>query len=246
MNYMDELYEREERRREEWDSIPRDEDGFIRLQFRTPRVSTQGTVNKTASKKKKSDKPFKKGSWKRKLYDYVTDHKFLQSAIELFHLTKHENIVFLTSEKDMKTRTFSTRITDKKLTKLAKKYPDGFILINNMNHQYTRLGFDSYRKLAKVQSIGIEYEVLVLEDGSDEYEKVYDFRKQITSINELCRELQYYRNLLDGIIDIQCYACWYSMFKLEFKILVLDQNGDTHTYKDINKFLEDYKIYPLL
>lgn len=150
------------------------------------------------------------------------------------------------SEHDMKVRTFSTRVSDKKLDKLSKKYPEGFVLINNMNRQYTRLSFDSYRKLAKVQSIAIEYTVLVMEDGDDEYQKMYDARNHITSINELCREIQYYRNLVDGIIDIQCYACWYSIFKIDFKILVLDQNGDMYTYKDINKFLDAYKIHPLI
>lgn len=233
-------------RRAEWDSIPRDDDGFIRLQFKNPRVITPSKTVEKVSRKKKSDKPFKKGSWKRKLYDYVTEHKFVYSAIKLFHLTKHENIIFMKSEKDTKASTFSTRLSEKKLAKLTKKYPDGFVLINNMNHQYTRLPFESYKKLAKVQSIGIEYTVLVMEDGDDEYQKMYDARNHIVSINELCREIQYYRNLVDGIIDIQCYACWYSVFKVDFKILVLDQNGDTHTYKDINKFLEDYKIYPLL
>lgn len=236
----------ENERRAEWDSIPRDEDGFIRLQFKNPRVITPSKAVEKVSQKKKSGKPFKKGSWKRKLYDYVTEHKFVHSAIKLFHLTKHENIIFMKSEKDMKVGTFFTRISDKKLAKLAKKYPDGFVLINNMNRQYTRLPFESYKKLAKVQSIGIEYTVLVMEDGDDGYQKMYDARNHIVSINELCREIQYYRNLVDGIIDIQCYACWYSVFKVDFKILVLDQNGDTHTYKDINKFLDDYMIHPLL
>ena len=233
-------------REAEWESIPRDDDGFIRLQFKTPRVITPSKTIEKVSKKKKAVKPFKKGSWKQKLYDYVTEHKFVHSAIKLFHLTKHENIIYMKSEHDMKVRTFSTRVSDKKLDKLSKKYPEGFVLINNMNRQYTRLSFDSYRKLAKVQSIAIEYTVLVMEDGDDEHQKMYDARNHITSINELCREIQYYRNLVDGIIDIQCYACWYSIFKIDFKILVLDQNGDMYTYKDINKFLDAYKIHPLI
>lgn len=225
-----------------------DENGF---QVLIPKKSVDQQVD-TRKKKEKRLKlikdiknPFKKGSWKYNLFKHLKKFR-ISKFIEDFHFVKLENILIYRKD-DPKAIISKTRFSQKDLEKISNKYEDAFILVNASCNTYIKISLKSYMKLMKIQRLAVDYKVNVMEDGDDEFFEYYSHSVLIDNINDLMDFINYYRQLVNGIGDVQACVCCYSWIEFKVKTLVVFNDGTTETYKgDFNEFLKDFNISPLI
>lgn len=206
----------------------RDKDGFIHLQWK---VKKPGSTKNKKSKKTKKIK-FKKGSWKDSLYKMISKLRKPKN-VDKFHDKTRQNIIVHKNKVERSSILTNTKKND-------------MVLIDTGYNIYMSLTSSSYEKLGKVRRIAFEYTLKSMEDFDSEYFDVYVDRVVVHSINELCSNLVYFRQLADGIAELQALTCSFTRFELVIRVLVYKDNDNVETYKNINKFIETYNIGPLI
>lgn len=212
------------------DNIERDEDGFIRLHWKNNKNPITTKPKKSKTKKVKKPK-FKKGSWKEKLYKLITKYR-KPKTVDKFHDKGFKNIYI-----------HKNKVKEEVLpSKFNKK---DSVLVNTGNNIYLKLSGTSYNKLTNLRRVAITYSVSTMEDFDNDYLTIYDTSMVIHDINQLLRDIVYFRDLIDGVAELQAYACSFTRFKISIKILAYTVDGNVETYKDLNKFIESYEITDL-
>lgn len=233
--------------------MQRDKNGFIDLGFsklNLSKFSSPMALNSTnkeekpkkEKKQKKPKRPFKKGSWKDFMYQRIIKHRD-SKKVSGFHMTTKDTI--LIHQKDGKPICTITngRVTENKLKKVTKKYPDAYVMINTGDSIYVRLPLNSYVKLCKLLHVSFEIVLIMKEDGDeDQCELIHDVLV-VDNINELLHRVNSLRYMVYNIMELQHHFCYTD--------LVLDVRVVTHTevdfkaYKDVNEFLQEYGILTL-
>lgn len=211
-------------------------DGFIHL---IPKGS------KEEKKKKSSKNPFKKGSWKHYMYKILKKWKS-NKYVSDFHFMKAENLIIYRNDK-VKVKAFK-KVPDKELLqKIQKKYENSFVLINAGEGIYLRISIASYLKFMEIDKMEIYLHMKCKDDATDTWFDVMDDYKTIDTIFELMSFINYYRQLVHGVEDVQCAVCTFTYVKYDIRAVVLKRDGSAETYKgDFNDFLSEYKFEPLL
>lgn len=225
----------------------KDKDGFTVLIKSQPdeyyRVSVQTEKEKPV--KKVSKNPFKKGSWKFSLLKKLKKHHST-SKVSSFHFTKLENIIIYRNSKP-KAILSKKAFSEETLRKMSEKYPDCYILINCRESMYMKLSLKSYLSLMEIDKMVIEYTMKASDDCENETYEIYDNRIVIDNINDLCNWINYYRQLIDGVGEVQAMCCSFTYYKYKVKTLIKKTDGSYETYKgDFNEVLKKYHITPLL
>ncbi|MCM1230281.1 MAG: hypothetical protein NC489_09110 [Ruminococcus flavefaciens] len=210
------------------------------------KAKTKVKVNRekqTVSSKVKN--PFKKG-WKRQLWKNLREH-MSGRYIRFFHNINFRNfIVYRKSEDgDWKVDVRNTHLSKKEVGML-KDADQANILIGVGDRMYANISAKAYKKLQKVSKIAIQFKLDAWYDGDpiDEPMTVMEDYSTIDNINDLLSYINYHRQCVYGIYEIQAKCCGYTDFAHQFKILVTFQNGDCKTYKgDMNEFLKDFDLY---
>lgn len=195
-------------------------------------------------RKKKKDPPkFKKGGWKHWLYKKLKNWHS-SKFVDAFHFEKRENIL-IACRNDPEVLFFSERIgrgTIKELTKLVGK--DAFVLIDAYDKTYLEFSIKSYLKLMKIDKMIISFRLRANNDGV-EIVDVYEREEVIDNINDLARFINYHRQGIEGVYEIQSNCCCYTDYEFRMRIVVMKTDGSCETYKgDMNDFMKAYDIYP--
>ena len=210
----------------------RDTEGFLTLK----------PAKKDKPKKSKKKPKFKKGTWKHWLWKKLKSWKSGKS-VEDFHFTRLENLIIYNDGKP-KVKIFSSQYSLDKIRKYQDTYKDAYLLINSTDQMYTRISLKSYLKLMEVDKIAINFRLRARYDCDVEVADVYELDEVIDSINELCRFINYHRQAINGVYEIQSQCCGYTDYEFKFKILVMKRDGSTETYKsDMNDFMKAYGLY---
>lgn len=211
-------------------------DGFIHL---IPKGS------KAERKKKSSKNPFKKGSWKHYMYKILKKWKSSKYVSD-FHFVKAENLVIYWNDK-VKVKAFKKAPDKETLQKIQKKYEDSFVLINAGEGVFLRISVTSYLKFMEIDKMEIYLHMKCKDDATDTWFDIADDYKTIDNISELMSFVNYYRQLVHGVEDVQCAVCTFTYVKYDIRTVVLKQDGSAETYKgDFNDFLTEYEFDPLL
>ena len=221
-----------------------DKDGFLVL---IPK-KTKNDKSESKPKKEKPEKahknPFKKGSWKSYMYKRLKKWKPSKLSPD-FHFVKSENIILMTDGETPKVSLFNHRLTKGKLEKLKQKHQDCAVLINCGVNTYLKISLKSYLKLIEIDKIYISVSITALDDGFNERFDFYNTEQVITNINDLMSFVNYHRQCIEGIYEIQANVCSFTDVNFKFKIVVLKRNGKAEVYKgDMNDFMAAYDISP--
>ena len=221
----------------------RDEEGFIQL---IPKVE-----NKTEKAKlvKKSDgNPFKKGSYKYRLFKSLQKHRTPKWVFG-FHHEKAENVILGVDKKDKpKTIITSKPVGKKELSDAGIQKTTGLsVLVNCGMGTYQRIPYSVYKKFKKIEKMIITIRLETWSDGDDEGEEVYAHQYFIDSIGELMRFYLYLRHLDEYVNDLTASLLWYDRIKFKIDTMV-DKGKDKPEYfkGDFNEFLEKYGIKELI
>lgn len=222
------------------DVLERDEEGFVVLKRKDQKPAEK--KQKRAHKKH----PFRRGSWKDFLYTKIRKWKS-SKYVDDFHFVKLENIVVYRKSKPKAILT-RKKLTKSQLEKLQDKYDDCYILINSYDNVFVRLTLKSYMKLIEIDKIAISYKMEGIEDGyEDEKYPVYDLEQVIDNINDLMSWINYYRQLIAGVCEVQASCCNFTIFEFKVKTVVQMRDGTLKTYKgDFNEVMQDFDIRPFL
>ena len=207
----------------------KDADGFLHLQWIN---KTEVKTIKPKKEKKVKKIKFKKGSWKDRLYKMIVKLRKPKN-VDKFHDKTMQNIIL-----------HKTKYEKSNVSVNTKK--NNVILVNTGDNIYMSLTGSSYNKLGKVRRIAFEYKLKSMEDFENEYSDIYVDSVVCHDINSMCSNLVYFRQLIGGIAELQALTCGFTRFQFKVKILVYKDNENVECYKDINKFIEDYEIGPLL
>ena len=206
-----------------------------------PKLKVYEKKRKISIKKKN---PFKKGSWKhqfwKNLREYVSG-RFIRN----FHNINFRNFIIWRKYEDSDYQvSMEQRSLDAGFVKELKDSDRANIMISVGDRMYASVSAKAYRKLMKVDKIAIHLKLTGWYDGDDESTTIYEDYTTIDNINDLLSYVNYYRQCIYGVFDIQAKCCWYTSFVPEFKILVTFRNGDCKTYKgDMNEFMKDFDLY---
>lgn len=222
----------------------RDKDGFISLVRKTAMPLDVKSPSKRHDKPAKH--PFKKGSWKAWMYKKLTKLRTPKS-VRKFHDTKLSNLVIYRSS-DPKAVISNKRFTEATLDRLAKRHPlDYYLLINTGLNTYIRVSLESYLAMAKIERLTVNMELYARDDYDCDPYLIQEFDYTMFSINELLNFVNYMRQLIDGVAEVQAQCCGFTFHEYKFHTVVLMENGKAHAFKgDFNEVLRWLKIEPLL
>lgn len=198
---------------------------------------------KEPKKKKKKSPKFKKGSWKQWLFKKVKDWKSSR-YVQDFHFTKLENVI-IADGKNPKVLIFKKRLDKDSLKEIKRKVgDDAFILVNATDRMYMRISLSSYKKLMDIDKVGISFRLRAYYDGEEDVMDICQYERVIDNINDLCKYINYHRQGVEGIYEVQAQCCGYTDFAFQYKILVYKTDGNVETYKgDMNDFMKAYDLY---
>ena len=195
------------------------------------------------SHKKKLPK-YKKSSWKHALLKRMKKWRE-DSNVEDFHFTKLENIIICFGKKKSTVTTSYSRFGIHMLKSIYKKHrDDAYILINATDQMYMKMDIMSYLKLMTIVKIGIDF---TLEGSYDGLEKVDILHSDIIidNINELCRFINYHRQAIEGVHQLQCECCGFMEYDYRFRMMVWKTDNTVEVYKgDMNDFMTKYGLFP--
>lgn len=231
----------------------RDQDGFVILKRKASEM-LKPSKEKRAKKKKEKEKrtidtkqknPFKKGSWKH--FFWKNAKKFSSNrCVKFFHNINFQNFIVWRDKEDSswEIAVQNGHLGNGFISEL-KNADKANILISVGDQMYAKISPEAYKKLSKVDKIIIQYELKSWADGKeDEPVTILEDYNTIDNINELMSFVNYYRQCIYGVFDVQAKCCWYDIYLYEFKILVTFRNGDCKTYKgDMNDFMKDFDLY---
>lgn len=221
-----------------------DKDGFLVLIPKKVKEDKVPQKPKKEKPEKQHKNPFKKGSWKSYMYKRLKKWRSSKLSPD-FHFVKLENIILMTDGETPKVSLFNRRLTKGKLEKLKTKHPECAVLINCGCNTYLKISLKSYLKLIEIDKICISVAITALDDGFNERFDFYDNEQVITNINDLMNFINYHRQCIEGIYEIQANVCSFTDVDFKFKIVVLKRNGKAEVYKgDMNDFMAAYSITP--
>ena len=226
----------------------RDSDGFYTLIKRTPedRKRVEKEDRQKEKDKRQKGNPYKKGGWKHELFKRLKKRKIDNRRIQEFHFLKSEN--YLISANGEKLKPFNTRMTHSKLEKFSEKHKDAMILIQSgVGGIYTKIPVNTYLRLATIEKMSIKYRMDASYDGDEDMYTVYDLVEDISTIGELMHFINYYRQLIDGVMEIQAACCCYTMFECKVKTMVMFEDGSSMAFKgDLNEVLRYFEFKELI
>lgn len=219
----------------------RDADGFIHLQHKVHDQDRAPKKEKPKAKKVKSPK-FKKGTWRHWLYKKLRDWKSSKFAAD-FHFEKRENIL-IACKKDPEVVFFNRKLdkgTLKELKKLVGN--DAFVLVDSYDKTFMQIPIESYLKLMTIEKMIISFRLRANNDDV-EIVDVYEREDVIDNINDLAHFINYHRQGIEGVYEIQSNCCCFTTYDFIFKIVVMKVNGEVETYKgDMNDFMKAYGLH---
>lgn len=235
----------------------RDQDGFHLLvrkngttdhkKSTVTRPIMKTTINpekKTVQTKIKN--PFKKGSWKSQFWKNLRKYT-IGRWISHFHNVNFQNYTIYRKEEDGDYEvTAHHNGLPKSFVQDLKHYDRAYIMIAVGDQMYSRISAKAYKKLMKVEKIAIHFILEALFDGEDEKVTLVEDYNTIDNINDLLSYLNYRRQGVYGVYELQARCCGYTDYFYNFKVLVSFRDGTCKTYKgDMNEFLKDFDLYQL-
>lgn len=212
----------------------RDENGFIRL-TRTNKKDEDEPKKEKKSKQAKKVK-FKKGSWKHRLYKLLEKWKSSPFVIK-GHFVKLKNLLVVLG-KDGKSIEFTEKLKNKNLDGDVNRY----VLINCYNGIYTRISSKAYKKLCLIDKISISFRLEGSYDETESYD-VYQNEFVIDNINDLLSFVNFHRCGIEGVYEMMCSCCTFTLYDYHFKVVVLMRDGTVKTYKsDLNDFMKEFDL----
>ena len=182
----------------------RDSDGFVILERIISVPPSNTTPEKISKKEKNPKKPFKKGSWKNWLLKKLRKFKSPPS-VKSFHFSKLTNYVIYQSKK-LKVSEFHVPLDDDMITSLKEK-DECMVLIRGDNHTFFEISLKAYQKLCNVERMIVNYQLIGIEDD-DSKVTLMENTRAITSINDLMSFINYYRQPVDGVMEVQSNSFW--------------------------------------
>lgn len=226
----------------------RDSEGFYTLIKRTPedKKRVEKEDKRKAKLKNQKGNPYKKGGWKHELFKRLKKRKIDSRKIQDFHFLKAEN--YLISPNGEKLKPFNTRMSRSKLEKFSEKHKDAVILIQTGHGGiYTKIPVNTYLRLATIEKMSIRYSMEASYDGDEDSYTVCDIVDDISSIGELMHFINYYRQLVDGVMEIQAACCSYSVFDYKVKTMVIFEDDSSMAFKgDFNEVLKYFEFKDLI
>jgi hypothetical protein len=198
-------------------------------------------------KNSKDKKPFKKGSWAHALFKKIKRWKSPKN-VEDFHYTKQENLLVIDKKGKVKTIKFSKKPSEEQITKISEKWKkDTDVLINCGEGIFLRISWKCYLKLIQIDKIAISIQLLCSDDAGEEEFTAYEDDQIFDNINSFLSWVNYYRQLVYGVCEIQSHMCGFMYVKYKAKTLVTHKDGSIHKFKgDFNEVLSEYDFDPLL
>lgn len=217
------------------EELKRGKDGFIEL------IKKKNKMSKDKKEKSKLLNPFKKGSRKWYLFKTLLKHKVM-SIYSGFHNIKQNNYFFVKkNNKNFKVISFKKSI----LNNDGFNNKDAFIMINIGNQTYVKISTKSYKKLVSITKMIINYRLIAVDDDDEKYE-IYSKDIIIDSINDLFNWINYYRQLIDGVAEIQSDCCNFTFYKYKVSTIVFKENNKSEVYTgDFNDFMKKYGLLEL-
>lgn len=190
--------------------------------------------------------PFKKGSWKSQLWKNLQRYN-LGRWIRSFHNVNFQNFTIYRKQEDSDYEvTAHSRELPKTFIQDLKHCDKAHIMIAIGDCMYARIPVKAYKKLLKVEKVVIQFTMDALADGETEQVTLLDEYNVIDNINELLSYVNYRRQGVYGVYELQAKCCGFTEYFYNFRILVTFRDGSCKTYKgDMNEFLKDFDLYQL-
>ena len=222
--------------------MKRDSDGFVILE-RVIATTPSNPVTVKPEKPQDPKKPFKKGSWKNWLLKKLRKFK-APNQVKGFHFTKLTNYVIYQAKK-LKITSFHAQLDSDTISTLKTK-EDCTVLIRGENRTFFELSLKAYQKLCNVDRMIVSYQLIGIEDD-DSRSTLMENTRIITSINELMNFINYYRQLVDGVMEVQSNCFGFTRYTYKVKTVVVNRDGIPRAFKgDFNEVLEFFHIKPLI
>lgn len=216
-----------------------DKDGFIQL------------IRRTEPKERKADKdpkknPFKKGTWKAWLFKKLRKWKS-SKHVQDFHFVKQENLIVINRKGKTKAVMSGGKPDEATLQKLVKNKKDAFVLINCGEGVFIRISVKCYLKLMEIDRIAVSIQLRCSDDSGDEEFDAYDDEQVFDNINSFLSWVNYYRQLVYGVCEVQSHMCGFMYTRYKSKVIIRKVDGSVESYKgDFNEVLSEYGFDPLL
>ena len=99
----------------------------------------------------------------------------------------------------------------------------------------------------EIDRIAISVTLRCSDDAGEEEFDAYDDEQVFDNINSFLSWVNYYRQLVYGVCEIQSHMCGFMYTRYKAKTLIRKIDGTFETYKgDFNEVLKAYDITPLL
>ncbi len=232
----------------------RDQDGFhllVRRNVTAASDTVKSVVETTVDHSKKTVKtktknPFKKGSWKSWLWKNLRKYN-PGRWIRNFHNINCQNFIIWRETEDSDYQVMASNVKlPKSFVGELKSSDRSHIMISVGDQMYASITPKAYNRLLKVEKIAIYFTMDAHFDGDDENVSILDEYHTIDNINDLLSYLNYRRQGVYGVYELQAKCSGYTDYFYNYKILVYFRNGTCKSYKgDMNEFLKDFDLYQL-
>lgn len=231
----------------------RDKDGFLvlaRISDADPKADPK-PKHKT-KKHKDKDKPkkpkitFKKGGWKWSLWRKIRDWR-TSKYVHKFHSERCRTYaVYYPKDQQQVPYGIVAKggLCDSELSYLLKIANSPIIFVPTGSDTYTGITPKTYKKLQTIEKVAIYFKLMAYDDDPaepprdiDEFEDVFD------NMNSLLSFIEYHRQMVLGVYELQARWCWGPSHEFEFKVMVYKKNGKIDTYTNLNDFLMDYHLH---
>lgn len=221
----------------DFSKFKRNSNGFIFLEFLKDKkkYNSEEKVPEPQLRRKKLKK-----SWE-KYFKSLIAKIVVPKYVKQFHNMK-QDCIYIKSEDQKVTGIKKPRLGISKLYERFKNPKDVSIFVPSGTNTYTKLSLESYHKLSNLSVVHLTYTMRVLYDCTDDYEELYTYPVTIYDIESLLEEIQYYRNLIDGIGELQAMVNNYDLMDIVFRIVIKFKDGTYCSYKNINEFMKDYDL----
>lgn len=236
----------------------KDKDGFYILRRREQRVEPDNQAQtmfaqleeSTAPKKQKPKKPKLKKRWMKDLYHKLKDWRPMRqfksfSESRLFNFTLHvpDGGCF---ESDVR---FS--IPKRRFVKRYKSSANAMHFIDCGDGMFMKISTEAYLKLLKIDRMILRFTLTGMYDSvvpiteDVDCADLFDHEYVFTHMGELCSFINYHRQLINGIYDIQSACFGFTDYWFDFHIVVKMQDGSVKTYhSNMNDFMKDFGLLP--
>lgn len=214
----------------------RDENGFILLKRKSKNKN-----EKENKQKSRLSNPFKMGSRRWCLFKMIKKHKPMSRYSQFHNIDQISYFMARKKDKIFRAIGFKKPLLKRSEITMCK---DDFLMINIGNSTYAKLSVKSYKLLSEIEKMVINYRLIAIDDSGEKYE-VYSKNIIIDSINDLLNWINYYRQLIDGVGEIQADCCSFTYYKYRVSSVVFKTDDRIESYKgDFNDFMKKYDLLP--